>query len=157
MRQAFCVYCSASVLVGCLASCAALPPPAAAPPEPEHDRSQLSYGLVKKLLVVGKTTQADVLRAFGAPGNMTFASGGSELWIYDQVRSESTSSATASQQGGGLVVGAVGGNAFGGAGIGTSSARTTTSQTSSVRTLTVIVEFDRSGVLLSHSARVGGY
>lgn len=117
------------------------------------ERSLLSYGMVKKLLVAGKTSQSEVVKAFGAPNNMTYAPGGSELWIYDHVRTETTTAAASSRAGIGIGSGA--GQGVIGAGLSGSSSSTVHS--SSVRTLTVIIEFDRSGIVTSHSARVGGY
>ena len=145
------------IVVGLTACAANIPTPLHTnSSESEGEKSQLSYGMVKKLLVVGQTSQSDVIKAFGAPNNMTYAANGGEMWVYDQVKTDTVSSVTSARQG--VTVGAVGGagSSVGVAG-GSSMNRSSTVQSSSVRTLTVILEFDRQGRLLTHSARVGGY
>ena len=72
------------------------------------ERSLLSYGMVKKLLVPGQTNQNDVIKAFGAPNNMTRQANGAEMWVYDQVRTEIASTVTTVRQGLTVGVGGVG-------------------------------------------------
>jgi hypothetical protein len=116
--------------------------------------SGISFGLIKRELVVGKSTQEDVLRRFGSPNNMVFTSGGKgEMWIYDRINSESKTDSIASSSG--VAIGVSGGSALIGAG-GRSSSGTSSTSTS-VRTLTVILDFNAKGVLTDISARQGGY
>ena len=115
----------------------------------EASPSLLSYGMVKKYVEIGKTTQSDVVKLFGAANNMTIDSTGKELWIYDHFYSESQVDSASS--GGG--VGLIGGGAVAGA----SRSNTSSQRRSSTRTLTVIIEFGEDGVVTDYSARSGGY
>lgn len=117
----------------------------------------LSYGMIKRDLVVGQSTQEDVIKKFGSPNNMVYKGKGGELWIYDQIQTESTSQVDASRSG--VTVGGYAGGAGGGAGVlgGVQNSNSVMKNTSSIRTLTVILEFNEKGVLLDVSARQGGY
>ncbi|MET0046766.1 MAG: hypothetical protein ABW066_03155, partial [Sedimenticola sp.] len=96
---------------------------------------EISYGAVKKHLVIGKTTQADVLRLFGSPNNMTLDSSGDELWIYDKVKSTISSSGERDSSGG-YIGGASTNNGSGlASGYGSSSTRSSSHVTSTVDTL----------------------
>ncbi len=119
----------------------------------ETEKSILSYGMAKKHLINNVTTQADIIRLFGSPNNMTYSSDRRELWIYDQVFSESTTVIESSSGGGS--VGLANSNVA--TAVGSRSSQTSFRQTGGVRTLTVVLEFDAKGILLSHSARSGGY
>jgi len=120
-------------------------------------KSILSYGMAKKYLVVGVTTEADVLRMFGAPGNMTYTSDGKELWIFDQMFSESITTTAVSSAG--MTIDGERGSHGGGVsfGVGARTDESGSKQTIEIRTLTVILEFDSKSILLNHSARSGGY
>jgi len=118
----------------------------------------ISYGAIKKNLKVGASTQADVIKKFGSPNNMTYqGKGRGELWIYDRIKTESMTQTEAASAG--VAVGGVAGTGSGaiGASIGGSSNRSATRASSSVRMLTVILEFDEGGTLIDISARQGGY
>lgn len=119
--------------------------------------SGISYGLIKRDLVVGQSTQEDVIKKFGSPNNMVYKGKGGELWIYDQIQTESTSQVDASRSG--VTVGGYAGGTGGGAGVlgGVQNSNSVMKNTSSIRTLTVILEFNEKGVLLDVSARQGGY
>lgn len=118
----------------------------------------ISYGAIKKNLKIGTSTQADVIKQFGSPNNMTYqGKGRGELWIYDRIQTESMTQTEATSAGvafGGIA--GAGGGAVG-ASIGSSSNRSATRSTSSVRMLTVILEFEEGGTLIDISARQGGY
>ncbi len=120
-------------------------------------RSGISYGLIKRELVVGVSTQSDVIKKFGSPNNMVYDAGGVELWIYDQIQTETTSQGESSTSG--ISIGGIGGGAGGilGASVGNKSSQNTNKTTSSVRTLTVILDFNAKGILVDISARQGGY
>jgi hypothetical protein len=114
----------------------------------------ISFGLIKKELIVGKSTQEDVIRRFGSPNNMVLTSGGrGEMWIYDRIRSESSVYTNSSDKNLGFGVG----RSSTGIVAGTRSSTGSSSSTTSVRTLTVILDFDSNSVLKDISARQGGY
>ena len=147
------LFLSSILLVGCETN-----PSAPDPNQPVNSvgiqSGGISFGLIKRELIVGKSTQEDVLRRFGSPNNMVLTSGGKgEMWIYDRINSESKTDSTASSSG--MAIGISGGSALIGAG-GRSSSGTSSTSTS-VRTLTVILDFDAKGVLTDISARQGGY
>jgi len=127
-----------------------------APPQGVQ-KSLLSYGMIKKLLKVGQSTQGDVLKNFGSPNNMTYESGGGELWIYDQVVTETSHSTNGSSGGLGLGIGGGNNGAVGGILGGVSGYSSNTTSSSSIRTLTVILEFNKDAILSDISARQGGY
>jgi len=111
--------------------------------------NRLTYGSIKKHLKVNKTTQADVLAKFGSPNNMTITSQGTELWIYDKIRTEFSGSANSGRIGGYIGIG------IAGAGGNTSSSYSASTQ--STKTLTVILEFNKNNLLIDYSARTGRY
>ena len=118
----------------------------------------ISYGLIKRDLTIGVSNQADVIRKFGSPNNMVFqGKDRGELWIYDQVQTESVSQSDSNSSG--VAVGGLSGGSGGalGANIGARNAQSTNRVRSSVRTLTVILDFDGKGILIDISARQGGY
>lgn len=72
-----------------LGGCAMPPPPAPAPSSP------LTQGNVQLSLEKGKTTQNDVLRAFGPPNISSINSDGKTVWTYQQIAVASSSQASA--------------------------------------------------------------
>ena len=118
----------------------------------------ISYGAIKKNLKIGISTQADVIKKFGSPNNMTYqGKSHGELWIYDRIQTESMTQTEAVSAG--VAFGGIAGTGGGaiGASIGGSSNRSAIRSSSSVRMLTVILEFEESGTLIDISARQGGY
>lgn len=118
----------------------------------------ISYGAIKRYLKIGVSTQADVIRKFGSPNNMTYqGKDRGELWVYDRIQTESMTQTEAASAG--VAVGGIAGASRSavGASIGSSSHRSETRASSSVRMLTVILEFDKDGALIEISARQGGY
>lgn len=114
----------------------------------------ISFGLIKRDLIIGKSTQEDVIRRFGSPNNMVLSGGGrGEMWIYDRIKSESALHSISSSSGIGVGIG----GSSGGIAAGTSSRTGSASTTTSVRTLTVILDFDPQGILKDISARQGSY
>ena len=71
-----------ALLILFLISCASTP----------EERSNLTFGMVKKYLVKGQTTQEEVLRTFGAPNIITKRPGKQETWVYEKVSHERSSS-----------------------------------------------------------------
>ncbi|MCK5581806.1 MAG: hypothetical protein KAJ18_11105 [Candidatus Omnitrophica bacterium] len=104
------------------------------------ERSNLTYGMAKKNIIIGETTQADVIKLFGSPDNMILKDG-KEMWIYDRFRVESESSSS-SGYGTILVAGASG---------------TSSKNSSYVKTITIIIDFDSDSVVEDYNMRVGGY
>ena len=63
------------------------------PPQPLTERnSALTQGNVQMNLVVGRTTKAQVLEAFGAPNITTRDGSGQEVWTYQRAAQVSQSS-----------------------------------------------------------------
>lgn len=66
-------------------------------PQPvENTNNTLTHGNVQMNLVVGKTTQADVLEVFGAPNITTIDGTGREVWTYQRHATVSQSSKNSS-------------------------------------------------------------
>jgi hypothetical protein len=89
-------------------------------------RDPVSAGSAKLLLVVGETTQREVLEAFGGPNITTGDAAGQETWTYDRMSYESGSSAVGGAVGGG---GPIGGGGGGGLLWGHASRASTSSRT----------------------------
>lgn len=108
-----------------------------------YQRSNLTFGMVKKNLVKGQTTQAEIINLFGAPNIMTKNKSGEEVWTYDKI-SVSASEAAGSIGGG---IGGVGTSVIGGgvAGLGGS-----TSSTSS-RSMTLSITFDDKDIVKDYA------
>lgn len=66
---------SASFVCGVLISCSSSQP---------VQKSNLSYGTVKKSIVKGKTSQADVVQLLGSPNIVTKNTHGEEVWTYSK-------------------------------------------------------------------------
>jgi hypothetical protein len=103
-----------------------------------------SYGLAKRELVAGKTTQQEVIQTFGAPNITTKGTNGvAEVWTYDKVSSEYVNSQV--NAGGG--VGAGGGGSAWGVGGGLFGGYGKQKGNSSVRTVTLIIKFDEDEIV----------
>lgn len=100
----------------------------------------LTYGMVKKNIKTGVSTQEDVIKLFGSPDNMVMRKN-KEIWIYDRYRVESDST-TSSGYGTILLAG---------------GSQSTTSTSTRVKTITVVIDFNNNGVVEDYSMRVGGY
>lgn len=126
-------------------------------PENSIQETSLSYGAIKKYLKIGVTTQADILKLFGSPNNMTTSSSGNEMWVYDKVRTELSTTAEKGTAGG-IIGGGIGiGSGGVGAAAGGSKSKSTTNLVSTTNTLTVIMEFNEKNILIDYSARQGRY
>lgn len=148
------------LLMGCLAQPQADSPAETQPSKPQSTDSvgmaALSYGAIKKHLKVGASSQADVVKLLGSPNNMTMTSNGNELWIYDRISTESSTSGERSSSGAILGIGGASGGVGGGAAIGGSSSSSQSRLVSSTKTLTVILEF-KNEILVDLLAREGRY
>ena len=65
------------------------------PPLPPVPPSPLTQGNVQLTLEKGKTTQNQVLQAFGSPNVSSINSDGQEVWTYQQMAVSSTAQASA--------------------------------------------------------------
>jgi outer membrane protein assembly factor BamE (lipoprotein component of BamABCDE complex) len=156
-----------AALAGCVAPQAVTPPApapqAAAPPPaaPPVQASALSYGTVTSRVERGKTTQAELLELFGGPNISTVDAEGNETWVYERSVSQTDVSSQSQNLRGamGLDVffgaGAFGGRAGASGEAGRATAQTQT--TSSIRTLTVIVKFNRDRTVKDYSARASQF
>lgn len=61
------------------------------PKQDPADQSNLTQGMAKKTIVKGQTTQTEILEVFGPPDLTTYKDG-KEVWTYDKVSHEVTSS-----------------------------------------------------------------
>jgi len=103
-----------------------------------------SFGMAKKQLIKGETTQQDVIQIFGAPNITTKgANGVAEVWTYEKVSSEYVDSRASIGAVGG--VGGGGSNVGGGGGLFGGYAKQKGS--SSVRTVTLIITFDDNEIV----------
>jgi len=61
----------------------------------QDEKSPLSYGNVKRHIVEGETTQAEILQLFGSPNLVTRNSYDEEVWSYNQASVSSTQGSSA--------------------------------------------------------------
>ena len=85
---------SAAFLSMSLAACVQQSPPEVPPIQLSTtqvgvESASLTYGAIKKYLKVGVTTQADIVKLFGSPNNMTITSDGNAMRGDGKVRTES--------------------------------------------------------------------
>lgn len=137
------------------AMAAQAPAQTAAAPAPQA--AALSYGTVTARVERNKTTQLELLEAFGGPNISSVDADGSEVWVYERAVTQ-TDIATQSRD----YVGAVnlglsfGYSHFGGSGGASGSAAKssgTSSSSSTTRTLTVIVKFNENKTVKDYAAR----
>jgi hypothetical protein len=98
--------------------------------------------MAERSLIVGQTTQRDVLATFGAPNIVTRKAEGAESWTYERVSFDS------SYSGGG--VGILGGGIPGTTLIGGGASASGGSSSSGTRTVTLIVDFDENEVVTDY-------
>jgi len=51
----------------------------------EEQTNRLTHGMVKKFIVKGETTQAEILQLFGGPNITTLSKKGDEVWTYEKI------------------------------------------------------------------------
>ena len=120
-------------------------------PQSSAQKSNLTAGMVKKYVKVGKATQADLLTVFGAPNIITRDRDGNEVWTYDRQSIASVSEIAAWNAGGSVTAAGaglagstpIGGVASGGGSAGKSS---NTGQVSSA-TFTLMLTFGANDVV----------
>ena len=105
--------------------------------------SNLTFGMVKKYVVEGETSQTEILNIFGAPNIMTRNKSGEEVWTYDKIGVDSSS--VAGGIGGGIGLPAAGGLAGVGGGVGGSSSSTGS------RSMTVMITFDKNDIVKDYA------
>jgi outer membrane protein assembly factor BamE (lipoprotein component of BamABCDE complex) len=110
----------------------------------EGNRSSITPGAAKKYITIGTTTQAEVIEIFGTPNIITQKSEG-EVWVYDKVSSNQTSSAF----GAGGLGGGGGAGGFGGGLIGGGVSSSTRSET----TVMLIIYFDGCDVVTNYKIK----
>ncbi len=98
----------------------------------------LTHGMVQMTLVVGTSTQAQILETFGAPNITTIDGNGSEMWVYDRHATVSSNNSSGFSIGM-LAVGA-GGDVGGGGGLGFGKRKSKATESS--RNMTLIIKFD---------------
>jgi len=104
---------------------------------------KISFGMVKKYIKVGITTQEEVIKLFGSADNIIMQ-GKKEIWIYDRFKIETKSSSSSDFKYGTLIL------------IGGSSKNNNSSSTTSIETLTVIIDFTNN-IVTDLNIRKGGY
>jgi len=114
----------------------------ATPPAPVDQRnSALTQGNVQLNVQVGKTTKAQVLEVFGAPNITTRDASGMEVWSYQ--RHATVSQSTSSGSFWTIIV----------AGGGTSAQ----GFSESMRTMTLIIKFDKTDVVADFMSRTSEF
>ena len=101
---------------------------------------KMTYGMIKKHIEIGKTTQADILKLLGPPDKMTMDNG-NETWVYDRYRVTSGSSPTS---GFGTIVL-----------VGVSENKSENS--TQTKALTINIKYGTDNVVRNYSMREGGY
>ncbi len=100
-------------------------------------KSNLTPGMAKTRIVKGETSQNDILEVFGPPNIITRNKSGNEVWTYDKVSIDTSSSGAY----GTLVV----------IGAGSESGSVST------RTFILMIEFDKNGIVDDYSYRSSAF
>lgn len=108
-----------------------------------YQRSNLTFGMIKKNLVKGQTTQSEILSLFGAPNITTKNKSGEEVWTYDKIAVSQEDIANGFVFGGG---GPVGAGIMGGAVSASASKSSTTS-----RSITLLITFDEKDIVKDYA------
>lgn len=103
--------------------------------------SSLTHGNIKNHLVIGKTTSNEVIEVFGAPNITTQTGEGNESWVYQRA---------ASAQQGELRNDFLTLLLFGRSTLQTSAERT-------ARMITLVIEFDKAGVVSDFRSRASAF
>jgi hypothetical protein len=100
-------------------------------------QANLTPGMAKTKIFIGKTTQNEILQVFGPPNIVTKNKSGNEVWTYDKVSVEGGSSDIYAT----LFI------------IGASGSRSS----SSARTFTLMIEFDEKDIVKDFSYRASAF
>ena len=125
----------------------------ASPCMAKDDPNTLTHGMVQLSLHVGKTTQLEVLDAFGAPNITTLDAQGQEVWVYD--RQATVSSSGSSGFSIGMLLGAAGDGVGGGGGFGFGSSKSKSTQTQ--RTMTLVIKFGPDKIVSDFKSRSSSF
>lgn len=104
---------------------------------------KISFGMMKKHIQVGITTQEEIIKLFGSADNIIMQ-GKKEIWIYDRFKVESQSSSNSDFNYGTLIL------------VGGTSRNNNSSSSTSIQTLTVIIDFTNN-IVTDLNMRKGGY
>ena len=151
-----------------LAACAGPPLPPSGPAAPPalatapaagatSTASALSYGTVTAQVQRGKTTQLELLQAFGGPNISSTDRDGVETWLYERTATQSEMQSESRQAQAAASLGAF--FKYVDVNVGGSSGRAAagTSATSSTRSLTVIVKFAPDKTVADYSVRASTF
>ncbi len=122
-------------------------------PEIQPKQSALTPGMIKKHIVLQKTTQTEIMEMFGPPDMITKTSNG-EMWGYDKVSREVVQSAVGKSSGiGAGLLGGGGGSSAGvlggiGGGYGKSSQKS--QRIESTTTVFLLLYFDDDDVIIDY-------
>ena len=120
-------------------------------PYSNRQKSNLTPGMVKKYVKVGKATQVDILSVFGAPNIITRDRDGHEVWTYDRQSMATAAEVAAWNAGGsvGAMAGGMAGEALvgGGAVLGGNTGKSSSAGQVSSATFTLMISFDESDVV----------
>ena len=123
--------------------------PAAAQDSP----NMLTHGMVQMTLHVGQTTRTEVLETFGGPNVTTIDGDGKEVWMYDRFATVSSTKDSGFRIG--ILGGAAGDSAAGGAGLGFGKSKSKSS--TSTRSMTLILKFGPDGRLADFKSRSSSF
>ena len=153
-----------------LAACASTTPPPLPPvqepvaPAPSpltagapQVASPLSYGSVTAQVEKGRTTQLELLQAFGGPNISTIDRDGVETWVYERTATQSDVRGSAQAAQGAANLGAFFKHVDIGASGSTSRSGSSSSASTSIRSLTVIVKFAPNKTVADYSVRASTF
>lgn len=123
--------------------------PATAGPAP----NTLTHGMAQMTLHVGRTTQYEVLEAFGGPNVSTLDGDGREVWIYDRFATVTMTKDSGFSVG---FLGGAGGGAVG-AGLGLGFSNKKSKASSSSRSMTLILKFGPDKKLADFKSRSSSF
>jgi len=130
-------------------ACAMPTPPHQLQSEVQPKASALKPGMVKTKLIVGKTTQAEVLELFGPPDLVT-KQGKGEMWGYDKVSREVAEAATGMSMGATALFGGAGGGVLGGILGGVGGGAQESRRVESTTTVFLLIYFDEQGIVTDY-------
>lgn len=108
-----------------------------------YQRSNLTFGMVKKNLIKGQTTQSEILNLFGAPNITTTNKSGEEIWTYDKI------AVTKEDAAAGLTIG--GGGLAGAGVIGGAASVSGSNSSTSCRSITLIITFGEKDIVKDYA------
>ena len=101
----------------------------------------------------GETTQLDLAKLFGAPNISTYDSAGIETWVYERTVTQTDVQSNSQAAAGAANLGLFFNWGQAGGGVSGSQSSNTATTTTSVRSITVIVEFAANKTVSDYSVR----